>query len=169
MTQLWRWLIDLRFMPHGQCILWDPWILFPRVAFHLTIFLSYLLISWLIAVVLTRRRDTAFSWIGWGFFTFILLCGLTHGMAIVVNWWAAYRPENALLGVTAFASALTAGWLRKHLPAILALPSIQQLQKQVDAGNTDRGELRGVLGQLQQQLEDLQHRRAEVSKEAQDG
>lgn len=150
------WLEGLEFMPHGQCILWDSWILWPRVAAHFVIFLSYMVISWSISRYVRKLPAPQYRWLGWGFVLFIGFCGVTHAGAILVNWWAAYRPENVLLAVTALFSAGTAYWVRVHLPDILALPNIADLQARAATHDTDMLRLRGALEKLEKHVQDRQ-------------
>ncbi|CAM3291038.1 GGDEF domain-containing protein [Sphingomonas antarctica] len=115
--------------PHGYCLLWDPAIIWTHVVSDALIGLSYFSIPIVIARFLTQRRDVKFSWIIWMFAAFIMACGATHFMSILVLWVPAYGIEGLLKLVTAMVSVVTALALWPLLPKAVALPSPTQLQQ----------------------------------------
>lgn len=145
---LYRDLVMWEFMPHGQCIRWEPWVLWPRVSFHGVIATSYGIISISMAQYLRSKPDVSFPWVAWGFVAFIAACGLTHAAAIFVNWNPAYRAENILLGVTAILSGATAYYVRRYLPSMMEIPTVQSLQRQMQDRDADLRRLQDVLTEL---------------------
>lgn len=105
-------------MPHGVCLLWNGHLLITTVLANALIFLSYMTISGvlfytlkIIEIPLSRTIITMFGW-------FILACGLTHLVDILVIWWPIYWVQ-AIVGVmTAIPSVSTALYmlmmLRRH-------------------------------------------------------
>ena len=142
------WFDDQEFMPHGACVLWRPEVLWPRVAFHGAIALAYFVISGSMSFYLRSKPDVSFSWIGWGFVSFIAACGVTHAFAILVNWIPAYRPENIVLGVTAALSCGTAYYVWRYLPTFMEMPTVKALQRQVQSQDADMQRLKDVLAEL---------------------
>jgi signal transduction histidine kinase len=115
--------------PHGYCLLWDPKLIWTHVLSDAAIGLAYFSIPVVLATLLARRRDIAFGWVGWLFAAFILLCGTTHFLSILVLWVPAYGLEGLVKAVTAVVSVVTAIALWPLLPKIVALPSPRQLQQ----------------------------------------
>lgn len=119
--------------PHGYCMLWDPMLIWTHVISDLLIGLAYFSIPVALATFLARRRDIQFGWIGWLFAGFILACGTTHFMSILVLWIPAYGIEGLIKFITAVISVVTAIALWPLLPKAIAVPSPAQLaQANVD-------------------------------------
>jgi PAS domain S-box-containing protein len=111
------------FMPHGMCYLWQPGVLGLHVASDLLITLSYFSIPFTLLYFVQRRRDLAFDWMFVCFAVFIVACGLTHLMEIVVVWHPLYWVSGGIKALTALASVPTAILLVKLIPTALTLPS----------------------------------------------
>src|SRR5690348_5147312 len=95
------------FMPHGECLLWNPYLLWLDAISDSTIALAYYSIPFLLLYFLIKRRDMPFRPIFWMFGFFILSCGTTHLMDVVNMWWPAYWAAGAIKAVTALASMAT--------------------------------------------------------------
>ncbi len=78
--------------------------------------LAYFSIPLALGVFLYHRRDVRFSWVIWMFVAFIMLCGVTHFMAVWTLWRADCGVEALLKAATAIASVVTALALRPLLP-----------------------------------------------------
>ncbi|MDE1916562.1 MAG: hypothetical protein KGJ57_01835 [Sphingomonadales bacterium] len=115
--------------PHGYCLLWDPILIWLHVVSDAIVGLSYFSIPVALTVFLARRRDIEFGWLLILFAIFIMACGTTHFMSILVLWIPAYGLEGLVKAVTAIASVLTAVLLWPLLPKLIALPSPRQLQE----------------------------------------
>jgi signal transduction histidine kinase len=115
--------------PHGYCLLWDPALIWLHVISDTIIGLSYFSIPIALSVFLARRRDIEFGWLLWLFALFIMACGTTHFLSILVLWVPLYGIEGLVKLVTAAASVLTAAALWPLLPKLIALPSPRQLQQ----------------------------------------
>lgn len=99
------------FQPHGCCILWNPWVLWPWVIFNGLIFGSYMSISYqlyglrgMIGQILAEGKFDVLWW----FAAFIVLCGWTHLVDIITMWDPIYWMANSVLCVCAIASVRTA-------------------------------------------------------------
>ena len=68
------------------------------------IWLSYLAIPVVLVYFVRRRSDMPFPWIFWLFGAFIVLCGTTHLMEVVMFYWPAYRLAGLIKLVTAIVS-----------------------------------------------------------------
>lgn len=115
-------------MPHGQCFLWRPDLLWLHVLSDTLIVLSYYSIPFALLYFVKKRTDFKYGWIMLLFGLFIFLCGTSHLMSI----WLIWSPEYAISGIikllTAIASVTTAILIWPLLPKLLALPSPSQLQ-----------------------------------------
>ncbi len=116
-----------QYMPHGMCLLWQPWLVFLWAGSDLLIFLSYTAIPVALLTVLRRRKDIPYSGLVVLFASFILLCGLTHLMGIVTLWYPIYPWVGLLKLTTGFVSAATAIVLFRLIPILVSLPSPAQL------------------------------------------
>ncbi|MBV1686914.1 hybrid sensor histidine kinase/response regulator [Novosphingobium sp. G106] len=114
--------------PHGYCLLWQPSLIWTHVVSDAVIAAAYFSIPLVLATLLARRRDIEFGWVVVLFAVFILACGTTHIMSILVLWVPAYGIEALIKIITAVASLVTAVALWPLLPKFAAIPSPRQLQ-----------------------------------------
>jgi signal transduction histidine kinase len=114
--------------PHGYCLLWQPSLVWTHVISDAVIAAAYFSIPLVLATLLARRRDIEFGWVVVLFAVFILACGTTHIMSIIVLWVPAYGIEGLIKIITAIASLVTAIALWPLLPKFAAIPSPRQLQ-----------------------------------------
>lgn len=120
-------------LPHGYCIKWTPDLLWLYVASDALIAISYFSIPFALAYFVWKRKDLKFRWIFLLFGAFILACGTTHLLGIVVLWNPIYWLDAGMKAVTAVISLLTAIALIWLLPNALKLPSPTQLDHEVEA------------------------------------
>src|SRR2546427_2842018 len=95
------------FMPHGMCYLWQPGVLWLNVVADSLITLAYFSIPFTLLYFVRKRADLQFNWMFVCFAIFIVACGATHAMEILVVWHPAYWAAGALKAVTAAASVPT--------------------------------------------------------------
>lgn len=112
-------IFSATYLPHGFCFLWNPRLLWLHVVSDTAIGVSYIVI----AASLTRlvqmcRREIPFQTIFLAFGIFILACGVTHLLAVVVLWKPLYWLEGDVKLLTAVASVITAIVLPLYLPRI---------------------------------------------------
>ncbi len=115
------------FMPHGYCFLWKPEVLFLHVISDACIGFAYYCIPLVLVYFIRKRKDLPFPAILWLFSAFILLCGTSHLMSIVVIWQPVYYAEGYVKAATAVVSLGTLGALICYLPRGLELVSTAQL------------------------------------------
>jgi PAS domain S-box-containing protein len=137
------------FMPHGMCYLWRPEVLGLHVASDLLIALAYFSIPVTLFYFVHRRRELEFNWIFVCFAVFIVACGLSHLVEIVVVWHPLYWLSGGIKAITALASVPTAILLVKLVPTALRLPSpaalrdaLAALEKEVAEHERTENELR---------------------------
>jgi diguanylate cyclase (GGDEF)-like protein len=116
------------FMPHGMCFLWQPGVLALHVISDALIALAYFSIPLLLIYIARRRSDLGVVPMFIMFSLFIVSCGLTHVMSIVVIWHPIYWTEGWLKAITAGLSIATAIAMVPLLPNILTLRSPAELE-----------------------------------------
>ena len=127
------WFKDLfvntsNFMPHGSCYLWQPSVLWLHVISDAIIAFAYFSIPFALWYFVKKRHDLAYRWVFVLFGIFIILCGITHLMAIWTIWHPDYWHEGALKSATAIASIITAILIWPLIPKLLQLPSPEALR-----------------------------------------
>ncbi len=115
-------------MPHGQCYLWQPGVLWSNVLGDGLIAVAYFLIP-LSLFLLYRRREVRFRFIVLLFVLFIGFCGLTHLIGAITTWIPMYQISGAVKDVTALISLGTAYTLWRIMPQALTLPTPMQLER----------------------------------------
>lgn len=121
-TDIWQ------YMPHGMCLLWQPWLVVLWAGSDLLIFLSYMAIPLALLTVLKKRKEVPHSGLLALFAAFILLCGLTHFFSIVTLWYPIYPYVGFVKLATGIVSALTAIVLFRLVPTLIAFPSPRELE-----------------------------------------
>ncbi|MGF1544324.1 MAG: ATP-binding protein [Parvularculaceae bacterium] len=117
------------FMPHGHCYLWLPHILWTHVASDAAIGLAYMTIPAALFYFARKRPDIGLNGAIHLFVTFIVLCGLTHFVAIYTIWRPTYLEHGVLKSATALVSILTAIAVWRLMPQLIAAPSIASLRE----------------------------------------
>ena len=87
-------LAPSNFMPHGQCYLWSPDVLWLNVGADLLIALSYFTIPIVLFYFIQRAQQVPFRWVFALFAAFIFCCGATHLISIWTVWDPVYRLEG---------------------------------------------------------------------------
>jgi signal transduction histidine kinase len=119
------------FMPHGHCYLWTPSLVWIEVLSNGLIGVSYVAISALLVVMVARVRDIPFKAVYVAFGVFIISCGFTHFIDILVIWSPRYWLDASVRVITALASLGTALMLPRFLPEVLRLvTSVQRMRRQ---------------------------------------
>ncbi len=98
---------------------WSPHLLLLHTVSDSVIFLSYLSISCTLGILVWRERNQIpYKWIFIAFGTFIVACGFTHLMNVVVLFHPLYWLAGDLALLTAVASLTTAFMLPLLLPRL---------------------------------------------------
>jgi len=136
---------SVRFLPHAFCYLNDDKLIALHFGSDALIWLSYVSIALTLAYLVRRtRREIPYSWMFLAFGTFIIACGFTHFMEMVVLWKPLYWLAGDVKLVTALASVVT---------AIALPPLVPQIQSMVRSAHLS--EARRL--QLEKANEELQH------------
>lgn len=125
------------FMPHGMCYMWRWDILLLHVGSDILIAIAYFSIPAALFVLIRNRPDIPRGIIKL-FVAFILLCGITHLINVVVVWHPFYFIQGLAKLATAGISLITAIVLWPFIPKIIAMPSVKDLEvrnQKIDALN----------------------------------
>lgn len=117
------------YMPHGMCLLWEPWLVILWAGSDLLIFASYMAIPFALFTVLRKRKDIPHAGLVALFGGFILLCGLTHMLSIITLWHPIYPFTGFVKLATGLVSILTAIVLFRLIPALIAFPSPAEMTR----------------------------------------
>lgn len=120
-------------LPHGYCIKWTLDLLWLYVISDGLIAVSYFSIPFTLAYFVWKRKDLKFPGIFVLFGAFILACGTTHLLGVVVLWHPVYWLDAGMKAVTAVISFITAIALIILLPKALKLPTPKQMDQEVQA------------------------------------
>jgi len=165
------WLNELcgdGFMPHGQCYLWSPGLVWLHAVADSLIALAYFSIPLTMFYFVRRRRDLPYPTVFLLFCAFIVACGLTHAMSVWTIWEPQYYLSGGLKAVTAAVSLVTAVALVRAVPAALRLPGPEELRRsneELEARVRARTEdLAATNARLQAELAQRQQAEAEVHR-----
>ncbi len=116
-----------KFLPHGNCFLWNKFLLTLHVVSDALIAVSYFSIPFALAYFVFKRADLAYRWIFILFAAFILACGTSHAFDVWTLWQPYYGWQGIVKAVAAVFSFATALALWVVIPKALSLPSPTQL------------------------------------------
>src|SRR5215471_2995175 len=127
-------LLSSNFLPHVYCYLRNPKLVGLHLVSDGLIWLSYVAIS-VTLICLERRlrkemKIPPFQWVYIAFGTFIVACGFTHFMEMIVLWKPLYWLSGAIKLVTAAASVGTAVALPHLIPQVVGLVQSARLSEQ---------------------------------------
>jgi signal transduction histidine kinase len=154
MIEFFRRLFDSDFMPHGGCYFWRPELVWLHVSSDSLIVLAYVLIPFSLIQLVRKRKDLEFNWMFVMFGAFILACGATHFMNVWNIWHSAYRLDGLLKAITAFASIATAILMFRLVPQAVALPSPEDLRKEIEQRARAEAEVRALNADLERRVDE---------------
>jgi signal transduction histidine kinase len=140
-----RGIFSNKFLPHSYCYLYDKNLIALHVGSDTAIWLSYVSISVTLAYLVYRsRQEIPFSWMILAFGTFIIACGFTHLMEVVVLWKPLYWLSGDVKLLTAVASVITAITLPPLVPNIQTLirssKTAEEYRTRIEATNHELSE-----------------------------
>jgi PAS domain S-box-containing protein len=130
------------FTPHGYCLSWKPLLLWLHVTSDVLITLAYYSIPLTLVYFLRQRKDFPYPWLAVMFAGFIIACGTTHLLSAVTIWTPLYWLDGWVKALTAIASVSTAVLMIRVIPRALSLPSVAQLQSEIQKRITIEDALR---------------------------
>lgn len=121
------------FPPRWHCGRWTDFHGWLYIAGDLLIWSAYFAIPLIIVMYISRQRASGlrFQKIYLLFAAFILACGSTHLIDVLIFWQPVYRFSALVRVITGLISWATVFYLVKALPTAFALKSPQALEKEV--------------------------------------
>jgi signal transduction histidine kinase len=145
-----------QFLPHAYCYLYNRNLIVLHVVADGLIWLSYVAISLtLVYLVYRTRREIPFSWMFLAFGIFIIACGFTHFMEMIVLWKPVYWLAGGVKVITAMASVIT---------AIALPPQLPKVQQMILAEKVSEERKRGLQEKNEELSQANQHLRSEMEK-----
>lgn len=144
------------FLPRWHCGDWTlahGWL---HILSDLGVWSAYVAIPCVLLFFLLRKRDLPFRLIFLLFGAFILACGTTHLMEVIIFWWPVYRLAGVIKLLTAIVSWGTVVALVPVVPKVLKLRSPDELEREIAARTAADLALQQANSQLQLQVEALQ-------------
>lgn len=164
MTNFFSNIRDGNFMPHGHCFLWREDLLFLHVLGDIATIIAYFTIPLALIYIVRKRNDLYFGRLFLMFALFILLCGLSHLMALINIWHGYYYLEGLIKSATGIISLLTAIVLWRLIPTIVTLPSSNDLKQKVHALETAEKALENSNLKLEQKVAERTRQLEEMAR-----
>lgn len=116
-------------MPHGQCYLWTPSLIWLHALSDGLIALAYFSIPLVLVSFVRRRRDLPYRGLFLMFGAFIVACGSTHALEVWSIWNSGYYLTGGVKAATAVISLATAIVLVRVVPEALQLAGPAELRR----------------------------------------
>ena len=130
---------------HAYCYLNNSKLIWLHVLTDSVIFLSYAAISIVLAYLVYRtRRGMPFSWMVLAFGTFIIACGFTHLMEVIVLWKPLYWLSGDVKLITALASLVT---------AVALPPLVPKIEKMVQTAKLSEAHSQTLRGEIEKRVQ----------------
>lgn len=143
------------FIPRWYCGEWSSFHGWLYIISDFVTWLSYYAIPLLLLYFISKKRNTPFIPVFWWFIAFILFCGITHLLEVVIFWVPLYRLSALIKFFTAVISCTTVFILIKYLPKALSAKSLDYLERQVAQKTTQLTELNNKLSFEKMKLETI--------------
>jgi Na+-translocating ferredoxin:NAD+ oxidoreductase RnfA subunit len=136
MTSIWKMITSENFMPHGDCILWQPGLLWLQVISDVTIVVAYYSIPITLIYIIRKRKNIPYKWVLGMFSAFIFMCGTTHVLEIWTIWVGIYWVEAIVKAITAAISLASAILILPVVPKVLqAFDHMKVLEEEAKKNN----------------------------------
>jgi PAS domain S-box-containing protein len=131
------WFTDLfsgnGFMPRRVCGDWTTELMLLHIISDTGIWLAYMSIPAIMAYFIRRKKDMPFPHVFWMFVAFIVFCGFTHLVDVMMFFHPAYRFAGVLKAATAIVSLATVYAIWRVMPAALLIKNPKELEQEVEA------------------------------------
>jgi signal transduction histidine kinase/CheY-like chemotaxis protein len=140
------------FPARWQCGNWTAGHGWLHILSDLGVWSAYFAIPCILVYFVLRRRDVPFPTIFWLFGAFILACGTTHLMEVVIFWHPVYRLAGVIKLLTAVVSWGTVAALVPAIPKALAMRSPDELLREIAARKQAEGALQRANAELEMRV-----------------
>src|SRR4028118_1425209 len=141
------------FVPRAICGDWTPALIRLHNVSDFFIWTAYLAIPIvLVSLAYRRREELPFRQVFWLFGLFIIACGTTHLMDIVLFYHPIYRLAGVIKLITAAASWGTVMALIPIVPRALAMRSPEVLEREITEREKAEEQVRTLNAELEQRV-----------------
>lgn len=152
------------FPPRWYCGSWTSGHGWLHILSDLGVWSAYVAIPCVLGYFVLRKKDVPFPTIFWLFGAFILACGTTHLMEVLIFWWPAYRLAGVIKLFTALISWATVVALVPITPRALMMRSPTELEAEI----ARRREVEAQLLEAQADLENQVRERTLALQESEE-
>ncbi|MGE5393142.1 MAG: PAS domain S-box protein [Candidatus Saccharibacteria bacterium] len=127
---------------------WGTWTEFHGWLYILSdigIWAAFFLFPFLLIRFIRKKPTSPLPGIFWAFVAFIVFCGLTYLIDILVFWWPAYRLSSLLRFITAIVSWITILKFYKYIPIALTLRSAKEVEEEMLQHKRTEAKFMGLL------------------------
>jgi PAS domain S-box-containing protein len=142
------------FPPRWQCGAWAPVTGWLHIGSDVGVWSAYMAIPAVLGYFVARKKELPFRGLFLLFTAFILACGTTHLMDAVIFWWPGYRLAGVLKFATAVVSWVTVVALVREAPRLLAMPTPDELEREVRARLAAEADLLRANAELEDRVRD---------------
>lgn len=156
------------FEPHSIHFADNPEVMWLIIVGHALSALAYTLIPLAILYVVRKRKDLVYNWMFLLFGAFIILCGFTHALHVVIFWYPMYWFQAIVDIITFVVSFATFLMFLYIIPTVVKLTSPKQME---DANAKLAEEIQSRKqseAQIKQEIEDINKFNEEVANKAEE-
>jgi PAS domain S-box-containing protein len=129
-------------IPHGYCLSWSPVLLWLHVVSDLLTALAFYCIPLTLIYFVRQRKDFPYPWLAILLSLSVIACGTSHLISAITIWIPLYWLDGLIKAFIALISIPTAVLILKVAPHALSLPSVAQLQAEIEQRKTAEAALR---------------------------
>jgi PAS domain S-box-containing protein len=127
---------------------WGTWTEFHGWLYILSdigIWAAFFVFPFLLIRFIRKNPSSPLTGVFWAFVAFIVLCGLTYFIDILIFWWPAYRLSALLRFITAVISWITILKFYKYIPIALTLRSAREVEEEMVQHKRTEAKFMGLL------------------------
>lgn len=127
---------------------WGTWTEFHGWLYILSdlgIWAAFFVFPFLLIKFIKKKPSSPLPGVFWAFVAFIIFCGLTYLIDILIFWWPGYRVNTLLRFITAVVSWVTIIKFYKYIPTALTLRSADEVDKEMLQHKRTEAKFMGLL------------------------